>query len=77
MPARSASTVSSATAVAKSIREPGVYTGQLPAMAHADWQKNLAQLRRLDALADRIRALEKALRDVQASAASQRGDEVE
>lgn len=70
-------TVSSATAVAKSIREPGVYTGQLPAMPHADWQKNLAQLRRLDALADRIRALEKALRDVQASAASQRGDEVE
>ncbi len=50
--------VSAGTLVTKSIRKPGVYTANLPVQAHADWVKNFAHLRHLDALADRIRALE-------------------
>jgi len=50
--------VSAGTLVTKSIRRPGVYTANLPVQAHADWVKNFAHLRHLDALIDRIRALE-------------------
>jgi UDP-3-O-[3-hydroxymyristoyl] glucosamine N-acyltransferase len=53
--------VSSGTLVAKSIVTPGSYTGTVPFMAHADWLKNFARLRHLDAMADKIRALEKRL----------------
>jgi len=53
--------VSSGTLVGKSITVPGTYTGTVPFMAHADWLKNFSRLRHLDALADRIRALEKRL----------------
>ena len=51
--------VSAGTLVAKSINEPGSYTGAVPFMAHEDWRRNFARLRHLDAMADRIRALEK------------------
>jgi UDP-3-O-[3-hydroxymyristoyl] glucosamine N-acyltransferase len=51
--------VSSGTLVGKSIPKPGSYTGTVPFMAHDDWQKNFARLRHLDAQADKIRALEK------------------
>jgi UDP-3-O-[3-hydroxymyristoyl] glucosamine N-acyltransferase len=50
--------VSAWTLVAKSIDKPGVYTATLPLQTHSDWIRNFAHLRRLDALADRIRALE-------------------
>ncbi|TAH46998.1 MAG: UDP-3-O-(3-hydroxymyristoyl)glucosamine N-acyltransferase [Betaproteobacteria bacterium] len=50
--------VSAATVVVKSIHKPGVYTSTLPLQSHADWVKNFSHLRHLDALADRIRALE-------------------
>jgi UDP-3-O-[3-hydroxymyristoyl] glucosamine N-acyltransferase len=50
--------VSAATVVVKSIHKAGVYTSTLPLQAHADWVKNFSHLRHLDALADRIRALE-------------------
>lgn len=53
--------VSAGTLVAKSIAEPGSYTGTVPFMAHDDWLKNFARLRHLDGMADRIRALEKRL----------------
>jgi UDP-3-O-[3-hydroxymyristoyl] glucosamine N-acyltransferase len=53
--------VTGSTFVGKSIREPGMYTGQVPAQHHDAWLKNFAQLRHLDALADRIRALERRL----------------
>jgi len=33
----------------------------LPQMPHADWIRNFAHLRRLDAMADRVRELEKQL----------------
>lgn len=51
--------VSAGTLVAKSINEPGSYTGTVPFLPHDDWLKNFARLRHLDAMADRIRALEK------------------
>lgn len=53
--------VSADTAVTKSISRPGVYTSSVPLQAHADWVRNFAHLRHLDALADRIRALEQQL----------------
>ncbi len=51
--------ISAGTLVGKSIAEPGSYTGSVPFMAHADWLKNFARLRHLDAQADKMRALEK------------------
>lgn len=53
--------ISAGTLVTKSIRERGVYTGNLPLQQHADWVRNFAHLRHLDALADRIRRLEQLL----------------
>jgi UDP-3-O-[3-hydroxymyristoyl] glucosamine N-acyltransferase len=53
--------VGAATAVVTTIDRPGVYTGMFPALPHREWQKVAARLRRLDELADRVRALERAL----------------
>lgn len=53
--------VSADTAVTKSVSQPGVYTSSIPLQKHADWVRNFAHLRHLDALADRIRALEQKL----------------
>lgn len=53
--------VSAGTLITKSIRQAGVYTASLPQQAHADWARNFAHLRHLDALADRIRRLEQLL----------------
>ncbi len=53
--------VSAGTLVTKSIAQAGTYTGTVPFMAHDDWLKNFARLRHLDAMADKIRALEKRL----------------
>lgn len=53
--------VSAGTIVTKSLDKPGVYTAMLPQMPHADWVRNFAHLRRLDAMADRVRELEKKL----------------
>ena len=50
--------VSSGTMVAKSITKAGSYTGWVPFLEHSEWLKNYSRLRHLDALADRIRALE-------------------
>ena len=51
--------ISAGTTVIKSIRQPGVYTGSLPMLKHADWVRNFAHLRHLDALSKRVRELEK------------------
>lgn len=55
--------VSAGTLVTKSIRKRGVYTANLPVQGHADWVRNFAHLRHLDALVDRIRALEQRLEE--------------
>lgn len=54
-------TVSADTNVTKSIDKAGVYTATLPLQAHADWIRNFSHLRRLDAMAERLRELEKKL----------------
>ncbi|MDP2809636.1 MAG: UDP-3-O-(3-hydroxymyristoyl)glucosamine N-acyltransferase [Rhodocyclaceae bacterium] len=50
--------VSAGTLVGKSIPAPGTYTGTVPFLEHGKWLKNFARLRHLDAMADKIRALE-------------------
>lgn len=50
--------ISAATLVTKSIDQPGTYTGAMPFEAHRDWLKNAAQMRHLDAMAEKIRELE-------------------
>jgi UDP-3-O-[3-hydroxymyristoyl] glucosamine N-acyltransferase len=50
--------IASGTLIGKSIPRRGNYTGSVPFQTHADWLKNFSRLRHLDALADRIRALE-------------------
>jgi UDP-3-O-[3-hydroxymyristoyl] glucosamine N-acyltransferase len=55
--------ISAGTLVMKSLGEPGTYTGVYPFSTHQRWLKNAAQLRRLDELAQRVRALEAALGD--------------
>jgi UDP-3-O-[3-hydroxymyristoyl] glucosamine N-acyltransferase len=56
--------IGGATAVPKSLSKPGTYTGLFPISPHADWLRNTAHIRHLDALAERVRALEKQLADI-------------
>ena len=57
--------VSGGSLVAKNLNTPGTYTSVMPLMPYADWLKNAAHLRHLDALARRVKALEKSLKDLQ------------
>ena len=53
--------ISAGTLVAKSIAKSGSYSGAVPFLEHGDWLRNFARLRHLDAMADKIRALEQRL----------------
>ncbi|MDP1733639.1 MAG: UDP-3-O-(3-hydroxymyristoyl)glucosamine N-acyltransferase [Sulfuritalea sp.] len=53
--------ISAGTLVAKSIKSPGTYSGTVPFLEHGEWLKNFSRLRHLDAMADKIRALEQRL----------------
>jgi UDP-3-O-[3-hydroxymyristoyl] glucosamine N-acyltransferase len=57
--------VSSGTMIAKSVTRAGSYTGWVPFLEHAEWLKNFSRLRHLDAMADRIRALEARLAELE------------
>ena len=46
--------------VTRSIRQPGTYSAGTPLMPNAQWRRNAVTMKHLDALARRIRALEKA-----------------
>jgi UDP-3-O-[3-hydroxymyristoyl] glucosamine N-acyltransferase len=46
------------------VTEPGKYSGQFPAEAAAQWQKNVARFRQLDTLAGRISAAERGLAEL-------------
>ena len=46
--------------VTKSVREPGVYGGSLPAEEAQRWRRSAARFRQLDSLNERIRAIEQA-----------------
>jgi UDP-3-O-[3-hydroxymyristoyl] glucosamine N-acyltransferase len=49
------------TLVAKSVIQPGAYTGVMPMEEHKNWLRNAAHLRHLDDMARRIRELERRL----------------
>ena len=57
--------ISSGTMIAKSISKPGGYTGWVPFLEHAEWLKNFSRLRHLESMADRIRALEARLAELE------------
>jgi UDP-3-O-[3-hydroxymyristoyl] glucosamine N-acyltransferase len=47
--------------VTRSFAEPGVYSSGIPAMANADWRRNVARFRQLDDLAKRLKRVEEQL----------------
>jgi UDP-3-O-[3-hydroxymyristoyl] glucosamine N-acyltransferase len=57
--------ISADTNVTKTLDKAGVYTAMIPLQPHADWVKNFAHLRRLDAMAERVRELEKKLAEME------------
>ena len=57
--------ISAATLITKSIAKAGLYSGGSPFLEHSEWLKNFSKLRHLDAMADKIRALEKRLGDLE------------
>lgn len=58
--------ISSGSLVSRSISEPGQYTGFYPLAKNADWEKTAAVVRQLDAMRDRVRELERAVRELAA-----------
>jgi UDP-3-O-[3-hydroxymyristoyl] glucosamine N-acyltransferase len=50
--------VSAGTFIASTLPEAGVWTGVFPAMPFRAWRRVAARLRRLDEIADRVRAIE-------------------
>lgn len=56
-------TLGGATTVLSSIDEPGAYSGAWPVQPYADWRRTAARLRRIDTLAERVAALERAMRE--------------
>lgn len=50
--------VASYTLVSKAIREAGSYSGSFPFARTDEWRRNAAHLRHLDALADKVKALQ-------------------
>ncbi|MBL8540754.1 MAG: UDP-3-O-(3-hydroxymyristoyl)glucosamine N-acyltransferase [Burkholderiales bacterium] len=58
-------TVSAATAIMKSIHEPGIYTSIYPFQEHRSWIRNAAHLRHMDSLAEKIKTLEKRLQELE------------
>ncbi len=55
-------TIGGATTVVWSLDEPAMYSSVWPAQKYADWRRTATWLRRIDALAARVAALERALR---------------
>jgi len=57
--------ISTNTLITKSITQAGTYTSALPFSEHSEWLKNAVQMRHLDSMAQRIRALEKKLGELE------------
>jgi UDP-3-O-[3-hydroxymyristoyl] glucosamine N-acyltransferase len=53
------------TEVTRSITEPGVYGGSLPADEAQRWRRNVSRFKNLDTMAQRLRALESTLRSTE------------
>jgi UDP-3-O-[3-hydroxymyristoyl] glucosamine N-acyltransferase len=60
--------ISSGSMVSRSIAEPGQYTGFYPLAKNADWEKTAVIVRNLDSLRDKVRAMEKTIQALTASA---------
>ena len=55
-------TIAGGTVVAKSLPEPGVYAGVYPLDTMNHWRRTAVRVRKLDELASRLEAMEKAIR---------------
>jgi UDP-3-O-[3-hydroxymyristoyl] glucosamine N-acyltransferase len=55
--------ISGGTLVAKSLSQPGHYTGLFPLEPHEEWLRNAVQVKRLAKLAERVSELEKKLKE--------------
>lgn len=60
--------VSARTLISKSITVPGIYTSAMPGIEHAEWMKSVAHFRHLDAMAARLKKLEKRLAELESEA---------
>lgn len=60
--------VTTGTLVTKSITKVGTYSGSSPFLTHGEWLRNFSHLRHLDAMADKIRALEQRLQAMEKKA---------
>jgi UDP-3-O-[3-hydroxymyristoyl] glucosamine N-acyltransferase len=54
--------VSAGTLALRSITEPGQYTGFYPIAKHGDWEKSAALVRNLNTMREKIRSLEKSIK---------------
>lgn len=61
--------ISACTLVTKSITERGTYTAMWPAQPHREWLQQAAQLRHVEALRKRVRALEQRLEKLEGNEA--------
>lgn len=57
--------VSARSFMSKSVAERGVYTSAIPSQSHAQWLRNAVHLKHLDEMADRVRVLEKKLKELE------------
>lgn len=60
--------ITAMTLVSHSLTEAGVYSGNLPVEPNAQWRKNVARFRQLDAMAKRLKQLERGVHEQQADA---------
>jgi UDP-3-O-[3-hydroxymyristoyl] glucosamine N-acyltransferase len=60
--------------VSNSITRPGLYSSGVPVSPAADWRRIVARLKRIDGMADRLRALESARRTEHPEDESERDD---
>lgn len=59
--------ISSGSMVSRSILEPGQYTGFYPLAKNADWEKTAAIVRNLGSMRDKLKAVEKAIKQNEAN----------
>ncbi|MET7014598.1 UDP-3-O-(3-hydroxymyristoyl)glucosamine N-acyltransferase [Uliginosibacterium flavum] len=54
--------------ISKSVSEKGVYTSTIASQPHQEWLRNTVHLRHLDEMANRLRALEKKMKELESKA---------
>jgi len=60
--------ISARSFISKSVSEKGMYTSAIASQPHHEWLRNAVHLKHLDEMADRIRALEKKLKELESKA---------